>query len=68
VPNLVSFYASDSVRGSHTGKLLGTIVVDPLGAYAFRADGVTLPAGITRIDIFTSRGGVLENVPVTIRN
>ncbi len=67
-PNLVSFYASDGVKGTG-GKLLGTIIADPtLGDYSFRADGVTLPAGVTRIDVFTSRGGVLENVPVTIKN
>ena len=68
MPNVVTFYASDGVAQTHGGKVLGTITVDPLGAYAFRADGVTLPAGVTRIDVFTSRGGVLENIPVTIKN
>ncbi len=57
-------------QDAHRPTALGTITVDPvtLGTFAFRAEGITLPAGVTRIDIFTSRGGVLENVPVTIRN
>ena len=69
MPNVVSFYASDGVAKTHGATPLGTIVVDPvtLGTFAFRAEGITLPAGVGRIDIFTSRGGVLENVPVTIR-
>ncbi len=69
MPNVVSIYASDGVAKTHRATALGTIAVDPvLGTFVFRADGVVLPAGITRVDLFTSRGGVLENVPVTIRN
>ena len=69
MPNVVSIYASDGIAKSHGANALGTIIVDPvtLGTFAFRAEGITLPAGVNRIDIFTSRGGVLENVPVTIR-
>ena len=70
MPNVVSIYATDGVANTHRPTPLGTITVDPvtLGTFVFRADGITLPAGTTRIDIFTSRGGVLENIPVTIRN
>ena len=70
MPNVVSIYASDGVAGTHPVKAIGTIVADPtLGTFSFRVDsGVTLPAGVTRLDIYTSRGGVLENVAVTFKS
>ena len=70
MPNVISIYASDGVAGTHRTNAIGTITADPTpGTFAFRVDsGVTLPAGVTRLDIYTSRGGVLENVAVSIRN
>ena len=70
LPNVVSIYASDGIAGTHRTNAIGTIIADPtLGTFVFRVDnGVTLPAGVTRLDIYTSRGGVLENVAVDIRN
>ena len=49
MPNVVSFYASDGVAKTHGATPLGTIVVDPvtLGTFAFRAEGITLPAGVS---------------------
>ncbi|MET0662061.1 MAG: hypothetical protein ABWZ42_02920, partial [Ilumatobacteraceae bacterium] len=69
MPNVVSIYASDGIAGTHRTNAIGTITADPLtGAFAFRVNsGVTLPAGVSRLDIYTSRGGVLENVAVSIR-
>jgi hypothetical protein len=68
VPNVVSIYISDGVAGTHPVKAIGTIIADPtLGDYSFRIDsGVVLPAN-AKLDIFTSRGGVLENVTVTVK-
>ena len=70
MPNVISIYASDGVAGTHPVKAIGTITADPtLGTFAFRIDsGVTLPTGVTRLDIYTSRGGVLENVAVTFKS
>ena len=68
VPNVVSIYLSDGVAGTHPVKAIGTIIADPtLGDYSFRIDsGVVLPAN-AKLDIYTSRGGVLENVAVTFK-
>jgi hypothetical protein len=68
VPNVVSIYISDGVAGTHPVKAIGTIIADPtLGDYSFRIDsGVVLPAN-AKLDIYTSRGGVLENVTVTVK-
>ena len=70
MPNVMSIYASDGVAGTHRTNAIGTITADPAtGAFALRVDsGVTLPAGVTRLDIYTSRGGLLENVTVSIRS
>ena len=69
MPNVISIYASDGIAGTHRTNAIGTITADPLPVtFAFRVNsGVTLPAGVTRLDIYTSRGGVLENVAVSIR-
>ncbi len=70
MPNVISIYASDGVAGTHRTNAIGTITADPAtGAFVYRVDsGVTLPAGVTRLDIYTSRGGLLENVTVSIRS
>jgi hypothetical protein len=69
VPNVVSIYVSDGVAGTHPVKAIGTAIVDPtVGTFVFRVDsGVVLPAN-AKLDIFTSRGGVLENVAVTLKS
>ena len=68
VANEVTFYVSDGIAGQTTGQSLGTAAVDPvLGDFTFRVNGnVVLPDG--RVDIVTSRGGVLEGFAVDVRN
>ena len=71
MPNVVSFYASDGVAKTHGGQLRwarSSSTQSRSGPSPSVPRASRLPAGVTRIDIFTSRGGVLENVPVTIRN
>ena len=68
VANEVTFYVSDGISGPPTGQSLGTAAVDPvLGDFTFRVNGnVVLPNG--RVDIVTSRGGVLQEFAVDVRN
>jgi len=67
VPNVVSIYVGDGLPG-RSGALIGTATVDPAtGTFSFRqGTGVTLPN--RTVDLVSSRGGFLDEAPVTVRN
>jgi hypothetical protein len=61
--NVVTVYAGPTVGG----PVIGTAIVDTLGVWSFRERNSPIPASTT-ISVESSAGGILEGVPVTIRN
>lgn len=60
--NVVTIYAGPTVGG----PVIGTAMVDAVGAWTFRERNSPSPASAT-ISVESSAGGILEGVPVTIR-
>jgi len=61
--NVVTIYAGSTVGG----PVIGTAMVDALGAWTFRERNSPSPASAT-ISVESSAGGVLEGIVVDIRN